>query len=176
MEVKSLSPDQHVFTLFGRHFLLDVPTGALLSLDDEACRALADPAAADPAVAAEIAALQARGLLRPDPVRGGPVEPAPGWLKALCLHVSHDCNLRCAYCFAGQGSFGGERGTMRPEIGRRAVDLLLERSGPVTALEVDFFGGEPLLAMETVRAVVDYGRRRAEEAGKTIHFTLTTNA
>lgn len=172
-----LSKDQHLFSLFGHHFLLDVPTSALLALDEEAHRALSQPGQASPAVEAEIAALKERGLLQPDPVRRhGKPEGSPRWLKALCLHVAHDCNLRCAYCFATGGSFGGARGIMPSATGRAAIDFLLAGSGPVTQLEVDFFGGEPLLAMETVRAAVAHGRERAVAFGKRINFTLTTNA
>ncbi len=171
-----MSKDQHLFSLFGRSFLLDVPTSALLELDEEAYKALSGSGQASPEVGAEISALTERGLLQPDPVRQGRPADSPRWLKALCLHVAHDCNLRCAYCFAGSGSFGGARGIMTPETGRAAIAFLLAESGPIDQLEVDFFGGEPLLALETVRAVVDYGRARGEAVGKRINFTLTTNA
>jgi uncharacterized protein len=171
-----LSADQHLFTLFGRRFLLDVPTGALLELDEEAARALTNPAGATAGATAEIAALREKGLLLPDPLRDNPRHgPADGPLKALCLHAAHDCNLRCAYCFAGSGSFGGGRGIMPPAVGKAAIDLLLDASGPIRELEVDFFGGEPLLGMDTVRAVVAHGRERATAIGKKINFTLTTN-
>lgn len=172
----ALSADQHLFSLFGRHFLLDVPTGSLMILDEEAFRALAGEEEASPAVAAEIAALRARGLLLPDPVRNAEPPVQPRRPKALCLHVAHDCNLRCGYCFASTGDFGLRRELMPPAVGRAAVDFLLAASGPVDGLEIDFFGGEPLLALETVRETVAYGRRRAAAAGKRIHFTLTTNA
>ena len=171
-----MSKDQHLFSLFGRHFLLDVPTSALLELDEEAYRVLSQNVQASPEVEAELSALKERGLLQPDPLRQGRPADSPRWLKALCLHVAHDCNLRCAYCFAGSGRFGGARGIMAPETGRSAIDFLLAESGPIDRLEVDFFGGEPLLALETVRAVVDYGRARGDAAGKRINFTLTTNA
>ncbi|MGE5550936.1 MAG: thioether cross-link-forming SCIFF peptide maturase [Bacteroidota bacterium] len=172
-----MSSDQHLFKLFGRNFLLDVPTNSLLEIDEEARLALHGSEAAPAEVAEEIAALRQRGLLLPDSRRAVPERAgAAGWLKALCLHVAHDCNLRCTYCFAGSGSFGGTRGIMPAEIGQAAIDLLLARSGPVRQLEVDFFGGEPLLAMESVRRVVAYGRERAAALGKRINFTLTTNA
>nr|WP_122011625.1 thioether cross-link-forming SCIFF peptide maturase [Maliibacterium massiliense] len=98
-----------------------------------------------------------------------------GVIKAMCLNVSHDCNLRCAYCFASTGSFGGRRAIMSPEVGCRALDFLIAHSGKRKHLEVDFFGGEPMLAMDTVRAVVDYGRGLEKETGKSIAFTITTN-
>ena len=99
----------------------------------------------------------------------------PTYVKALCLNVSHDCNLRCQYCFAGKGSFGGERMNMSQEVAHKAVDFLLEASGPKTAVEIDFFGGEPLLNMDVVRSTVEYGRAQAAKLGKDISFTITTN-
>lgn len=96
-------------------------------------------------------------------------------VKALCLHMAHECNLRCAYCFAGQGAYGGERGLMSLETGRKAIDFLLSRSGRRRHLEVDFFGGEPMLNFDTVKEIVSYGRAREAETGKKFRFTLTTN-
>jgi uncharacterized protein len=96
--------------------------------------------------------------------------------KSICLNVAHACNMRCRYCFAGQGSFGQGQEVMPLEVAQQAVDFLIESSGPRRNLELDFFGGEPLLNMEVVRSTVDYGRRRASAAGKEISFTLTTNA
>jgi uncharacterized protein len=101
------------------------------------------------------------------------VSAAP--LKALCLHVSHDCNLRCGYCFAGTGGYGGERTLMSPETAAESIDFLVRNSGERTLLEADFFGGEPLMAWETVTAAVDYARSREEEWGKRFKFTITTN-
>lgn len=100
-------------------------------------------------------------------------KPSP--VKAMCLHVAHDCNLRCAYCFAGTGSFGGKRGIMPVDVGRAAVDFLIEHSGSRRNLEIDFFGGEPLLNMELVRDVVDYARSKESKTGKNFRFTMTTN-
>ncbi len=97
-------------------------------------------------------------------------------VKALCLHVSHDCNLRCRYCFASTGDFGGSRMVMPPEIGIRAIDLLIQKSGSRRNLEIDFFGGEPLMNFETVRTVVEYARSKECEHNKNFRFTITTNA
>ncbi len=105
-----------------------------------------------------------------------PSSPDAPRLKALCLNVSHDCDLACRYCFAGRGSFGGRRSLMTAEVGRAAVDFLLAHAGDVPVCEIDFFGGEPLLNLEVVREVVDYARRRGKEQGKAFGFTLTTNA
>ncbi|MGE5529811.1 MAG: thioether cross-link-forming SCIFF peptide maturase [Patescibacteria group bacterium] len=172
-----LPQDQHLFTLFNHHFLLDVPTSSLVELDGEAYAALSGAAPISAEVANDLAELRERGLLLPDPLRSNPpAQAAPRELKALCLHAAHACDLRCAYCFAGKGTFGGEAAVMPPEAGKKAVDFLLDASGPVRQLEVDFFGGEPLLGMAAVRETVAYGRRRAAELGKRINFTLTTNA
>ncbi len=96
-------------------------------------------------------------------------------VKALCLHVAHDCNLACRYCFAGEGEYNGARGLMPYEVGRDALDFLIERSGNRKNLEVDFFGGEPLLNWDVVKKLVAYGRSAEEKAGKKFRFTVTTN-
>jgi len=102
-------------------------------------------------------------------------EKTSGVVKALCLHVAHTCNLNCAYCFASQGKYQGERAIMSEEVGRRALDFLIENSGTRRNLEVDFFGGEPLMNWQTVKSLVKYAREREKEAGKNFRFTLTTN-
>ena len=96
-------------------------------------------------------------------------------IKAMCLHVCHDCNLRCKYCFASQGDFHGERMMMDLETGKRALDFLLENSGNRHNLEVDFFGGEPLMNFDVVKALVEYGREREKAYDKCFRFTMTTN-
>ncbi len=98
-----------------------------------------------------------------------------GEIKALCLHAAHDCDLRCSYCFAATGSFHGGRSLMSPEVGRAALDFLMEKSGSRNVLEVDFFGGEPLLNFEMVKQTVAYGRELEKKHNKRIRFTLTTN-
>ena len=97
-------------------------------------------------------------------------------VKSICLHVAHDCNLRCGYCFAGTGDFGQSRGLMSRETARQAVDFLIEQSGIRRHCEIDFFGGEPLLNMDVVRDTVAYVRQREAETGKVFKLTLTTNA
>ncbi len=98
-----------------------------------------------------------------------------GVIKALCLHVAHTCNLNCAYCFAGQGKYHGERALMSFETGKRALDFLVEHSGTRRNLEVDFFGGEPLLNFDVVKRLVAYARSIEKEKNKNFRFTLTTN-
>lgn len=97
-------------------------------------------------------------------------------VKALCLHIAHDCNLACKYCFADEGEYHGQkRELMSLEVGKRALDFLIENSGNRVNLEVDFFGGEPLMNFDVVKEIVAYGRQREKAAGKNFRFTLTTN-
>ena len=96
-------------------------------------------------------------------------------IKALCLHVAHTCNLNCDYCFASQGKYQGDRALMSFEVGKRALDFLIENSGTRVNLEVDFFGGEPLMNWDVVKQLVEYGRSREQECHKRFRFTLTTN-
>lgn len=96
-------------------------------------------------------------------------------VKALCLHMAHDCNLRCGYCFADSGAYGGERGLMTEEAGKAAIDFLISASGHRRHIEVDFFGGEPLLNRKLCQTLTAYGKAVAEAAGKTLKCTLTTN-
>ena len=96
-------------------------------------------------------------------------------IKAMCLHIAHDCNLRCKYCFASTGDFGQGRMLMDYETGKRAIDFLIERSGDRKFLEVDFFGGEPLMNWDVVKQLVEYARSVEKERGKNFRFTLTTN-
>ncbi len=96
-------------------------------------------------------------------------------IKALCLNVAHDCNLKCKYCFAKQGDFGGNAELMPLEIGKKAMDFLVANSGNRRNLDVDFFGGEPLMNWEVVKELVKYGREIEKPAGKNMRFTITTN-
>jgi uncharacterized protein len=96
-------------------------------------------------------------------------------VKALCLHIAHDCNLACRYCFAGEGEYRGERAIMSYEVGKQALDFLIQNSGSRKNLEVDFFGGEPLMNFEVVKQLVSYGRKQEKLHNKKFRFTLTTN-
>ncbi|MCO1601476.1 thioether cross-link-forming SCIFF peptide maturase [Desulfosporosinus nitroreducens] len=104
-----------------------------------------------------------------------PMYPEKPIVKAICLHVAHDCNLRCEYCFAGTGAFGGSRTMMDVETGKKGIDFVIESSGHRDHCEVDFFGGEPLLNFGLIKSLVEYGRKAGKAHGKTIKFTLTTN-
>ena len=96
-------------------------------------------------------------------------------LKAICLHVAHDCNLACKYCFAGKGEYNGEKALMSYETGKQALDFLVANSGTRHNLEVDFFGGEPLMNFEVVKQLTAYGRSLEKKYNKNFRFTLTTN-
>jgi uncharacterized protein len=179
----------HAFTCLGVHIAVDTNSGAVHVLDAPAYELLLSVCGGGDLDApcprdgtewgeawAELRALRDDGLLFTPRVHEASMNAnssAP--LKALCLHVSHDCNLRCAYCFAGEGDFGTGRALMASETARRAVDFLIERSGARRNLEIDFFGGEPLLAFDTVRETVAYARSKAAEKNKTFRFTMTTN-
>ena len=127
----------------------------------------------------QVAGLKEAGkLFAPDtfkPMAGKLKQKTAGVVKALCLHIAHSCNLNCAYCFASQGKYHGERALMSFEVGKRALDYLIENSGTRRNLEVDFFGGEPLMNFQVVKDLVAYARSIEKEKGKNFRFTLTTN-
>jgi len=121
---------------------------------------------------------EAGKLFAPDtfrPMAGALKQKTAGVVKALCLHIAHTCNLNCSYCFASQGKYHGERAVMSFEVGKRALDFLIENSGSRRNLEVDFFGGEPLMNFQVVKDLVAYARSIEKEKGKNFRFTLTTN-
>lgn len=182
----------HAFKLHDLHLALDVNTGAVHVTDEPAYLAIVlltsgldgeeakrrvsaqfGQAVAE-TVFAEIERLTGEGLLfsAPKKVEAG----HDGTIKALCLHLAHDCNLRCRYCFAGTGGYGGPRGLMPAETARAAIDFLLRESRRRRHCEVDFFGGEPTLNFEVLKSTVRYGREQAAKLGKIIKFTVTTNA
>ena len=98
------------------------------------------------------------------------------YIKALCLNVVHDCNLRCKYCFADEGEYKGCRKPMSAEVGKKAIDFVIEKSGPRKNIEVDLFGGEPLMVFDTIKEIVDYAKGQEKIHNKNIRFTMTTNA
>ena len=127
----------------------------------------------------QIARLKAAGKLFTEdsfaPMAGELKAKTSGVIKALCLHIAHTCNLNCSYCFASQGKYHGDRALMPFEVGKRALDFLVEHSGSRHNLEVDFFGGEPLMNFDVVKRLVAYARSIEKEKGKHFRFTLTTN-
>lgn len=189
----------HRYMLLGRRIVLDVCSGSIHAVDalaydmiglyesrtrEELTAAMRDahpdaPAAEIDACYDQITALKGAGrLFAPDtfePMAGALKAKSAGVVKALCLHVAHTCNLNCAYCFASQGKYHGDRAVMPFDVGRQALDFLIERSGARRNLEVDFFGGEPLMNWDVVKRLVAYARGREAETGKRFRFTLTTN-
>ncbi|MBQ8110836.1 MAG: thioether cross-link-forming SCIFF peptide maturase [Clostridia bacterium] len=189
----------HQYKLGGYNIVLDVCSGSIHVVDDVAYDIiglfesesregiLAKMSAKYPAIPEgelnecydQVAALRDAGrLFAPDtfePMAGALKQRTSGVVKALCLHVAHTCNLNCAYCFASQGKYHGERAVMSYEVGKRALDYLVENSGSRHNLEVDFFGGEPLMNFDVVKPLVAYARSIEKDAGKNFRFTLTTN-
>ncbi len=110
-----------------------------------------------------------------EPMAGDLKKKSAGIVKALCMHIAHTCNLNCSYCFASQGKYHGDRAMMSFEVGKQAFDFLIANSGTRKNLEVDFFGGEPLMNFDVVKELVAYARSIEKEHGKNFRFTLTTN-
>ena len=192
----------HQYKLGGYNIVLDVCSGAVHVVDDVAYDIIAlfedhsraavlaqmgekyaDRPEITPADIAEcydqVQALKDAGkLFAPDtfePMAGTLKARTGGVVKALCLHVAHTCNLNCAYCFASQGKYHGDRAVMSYEVGKQALDFLVANSGSRRNLEVDFFGGEPLMNFDVVKKLVAYARSIEQEKGKNFRFTLTTN-
>ena len=182
----------HKFEQGGHYILLDINSGAVHVIDkmiydmmdtfdgtnDEAVvTALKDvyPEADLREALGELHELMEMGELFAPDIDVPPTFKQKGLIKSICLMVAQDCNLRCKYCFGDGGSYGQERAVMTPEVGKRAIDFLIESCGPRKHCEVDFFGGEPLMNMKTVKAVTEYARQREKETGKKFKLTMTTN-
>jgi len=193
----------HQYILNGYHIVLDVNSGSIHTADplaydviglfevapkEEIIDAMLIKYADDPTVTREevlevlgdVQALRDAGQLFSEPVLGQlkevPTEKAaPQVVKALCLHVAHTCNLNCEYCFASQGKFHGDRALMSFEVGKQAIDFLIANSSNRHNLEVDFFGGEPLMNWDVVKQIVAYAREEEKKHNKNFRFTLTTN-
>ena len=192
----------HQYKLGGYNIVLDVCSGSVHAVDEVAYDIIAlfeeksreeilceigkkyadreDITAEDIAECyAQVEELKNSGkLFAPDnfaPMAGHLKAKTSGVVKALCLHIAHTCNLNCEYCFASQGKYHGERAVMSFEVGKRALDFLIENSGSRRNLEVDFFGGEPLMNFDVVKELVAYARSIEKEKGKNFRFTLTTN-
>lgn len=126
----------------------------------------------------EIHTLTEEGMLFTEDIYENAIEhfkERPTVVKALCLHIAHDCNLACKYCFAEEGEYHGRRALMSFEVGKKALDFLIANSGSRRNLEVDFFGGEPLMNWQVVKDLVAYGREQEKIHNKNFRFTLTTN-
>ncbi len=170
----------HTFNFKDDYFVYDVESGSLHEIDKLIFDILKNNDLANydkkevEEAKAEIETLKANGLLD---------APAPEYkmdekrldVKALCLHVCHDCNLRCGYCFAKEGTYSGAREMMSLETAKKAMDFLIDNSAGRKILEVDFFGGEPLMNFDVLKKTVEYAKQRAKEKGKFFKFTTTTN-
>lgn len=183
----------HKFKQNGYNFLLDVNSGSIHLVDDIAYdvmdyyesgisavkEALCKRYELDDIVTAfeELKALETEGVLYTDDIfpNTDTFLSRKPVVKAMCLHMAHDCNLKCKYCFASQGDFNGPKGLMSFEVGKKSLDYLIANSGNRKNLEVDFFGGEPLLNFEVVKQLVDYGNEQAAKHNKLFRFTITTN-
>ncbi|MBO6262799.1 MAG: thioether cross-link-forming SCIFF peptide maturase [Clostridia bacterium] len=191
----------HQYKLGGYNVVLDVCSGAVHAVDDVAydlisiyqttekdeavrsvCLKYKDKGVTEKDVLScydEITYLKDDGQLftedKFEPIAGKLKQKTSGVIKALCLHVAHTCNLNCSYCFASQGKYHGDRAVMSFETGKRALDFLVENSGTRRNLEVDFFGGEPLLNFDVVKKLVAYARSIEKQKNKNFRFTLTTN-
>ena len=184
----------HTFKAVGQPMMLDVGSGAVHALDEmaydvlekwndctpeEIKASLGGKYTADELdeVIGEVRQLEEIGALNaPDNYDDVKQLQEPGVVKSMCLHVAHDCNLRCKYCFAATGDFCmGERKLLPFEVGKKALDWLVEKSGKRVHLEVDFFGGEPLMNFEVMKQLVEYGRSIEKEKNKKFKFTTTTN-
>ena len=192
----------HQYKLGGFNIVLDTCSGSVHAVDEVAYDVIAlyetrtreeiisaltekyrDNEEVTPADIAEcydqVTELKAQGkLFSPDtfaPMAGELKHRTAGVVKALCLHVAHTCNLNCSYCFASQGKYHGERALMSFEVGKQALDFLIAHSGSRRNLEVDFFGGEPLMNFDVVKRLVAYAREQEKIHNKNFRFTLTTN-
>ena len=189
----------HQYKLGGYNIVLDICSGSVHVVDDiaydiiamyESCNQDAVlnsisekyPQASSQEISKcyeQITALKDNGkLFVPDafePVAGTLKAKTSGVVKALCLHIAHTCNLNCSYCFASQGKYNGDRAVMSFEVGKQALDFLVAHSGKRRNLEVDFFGGEPLMNFDVVKQLVAYARSIEKEHNKNFRFTLTTN-
>ncbi len=188
----------HQYKLNGYNIVLDTCSGSIHSVDDVAYDIISmyDDTSHDDIVKTilkkyditesdvrecfeDIEALKAENMLfTPDNfahMAGTFKENSGDVIKALCLHVAHTCNLNCSYCFASQGKYHGYRALMSFDVGKRALDFLIENSGSRVNLEVDFFGGEPLMNWDVVKQLVSYARSQEKKHNKNFRFTLTTN-
>ncbi|TYQ15575.1 UNVERIFIED_CONTAM: uncharacterized protein Cloal_2045 [Acetivibrio alkalicellulosi] len=184
----------HKFTLLESNIVVDVNSGAVHVFDDisfdildyykeyssdEIINKLSnkyDKKEIEEALS-EIDELKSKDLLYSSDPYGKyvPLVDSKAVVKALCIHISHDCNLRCKYCFASTGDFGGQRAMMSKEVGIKAIDFLIANSGSRKNLEIDFFGGEPMMNFQVVKDIVAYAREKEKRHNKNFRFTLTTN-
>lgn len=174
----------HVFHYKDHYYIFDTGSASLHECDEKGALLMreklgeaVDASSVTPQERKEyeedFAELEKQGLLFKEEVRVYP--PKSDEVKALCLHICHDCNLRCRYCFADEGAYHAMREFMSLETAKKAIDFLIENSGDRKVLETDFFGGEPLMNFDVVKETVYYAKEQAAKRGKRFLFTLTTN-
>lgn len=173
----------HAFNFKNNYYLYDTGSGSLHECDGQTFLYFKSletgenfnlPAEKIAEIKKDIEQLEKNGLLNKEEIKTYPLKSS--YVKALCLHICHDCNLRCRYCFADEGAYKMHREFMSEQTAKKAIDFLIENSGNRKVLEVDFFGGEPLMCLETIKNVVYYAKEQAAAAGKKFLFTTTTNA
>ncbi|MBR2022972.1 MAG: thioether cross-link-forming SCIFF peptide maturase [Clostridia bacterium] len=176
----------HIFSYRDKNYIYDVGSGSLHECDkptadylkakeegaDIDITYITDEQVAE--IIADTQALKEQGLLYKDEVKAYPMKS--GDIKALCIHICHDCNFRCRYCFADEGAYHNKRESMSLETAKKAVDFLIANSGNRKVLEMDFFGGEPLMNLEVLKQTVYYAKEQGAKYGKKFLFTTTTNA
>ncbi len=176
----------HIFNYREKNYIYDVGSGSLHECDkptadyvkakelgeDIDITYLSDGQIAE--ALSDVEGLKAQGLLFKEEVKTYPLKSKE--VKALCIHICHDCNMRCRYCFADEGAYHSVRERMSFETAKAAVDFLIQNSGKRKVLEMDFFGGEPLMNLDVIKATVAYAKAEGEKVGKKFLFTTTTNA
>ena len=185
----------HKFSMNGINVLMDINSGAVHAVDevaydiadlytemsfDDICEKFSDKYSREQLkeAADELEELREAGMLYTEDEYEKVLEQVKNRapvVKALCLHVAHDCNLKCRYCFAEEGEYHGKRSLMSAEVGKKAIDFIIKASGKRRNLEVDFFGGEPLMNFDVVKEIVEYGREQEKLYDKNFRFTITTN-
>ena len=176
----------HVFNYKDKNYIYDVGSGSLHECDKTTAdylKAKEEGQEVDityitdeqlKEILSDVNALKAEGLLFKEEVSSYPIKSNE--VKALCIHICHDCNFRCRYCFADEGAYHAERESMNFETAKAAVDFLIANSGKRKVLEMDFFGGEPLMNLGVLKQTVEYAKEAGAKAGKKFLFTTTTNA
>lgn len=175
----------HIFNYRDKNYIYDVGSGSLHECDKPTAdylksqngeevdvTYLTDAQLAE--IISDIDGLKEAGLLYKDEVKTYPMKSNE--VKALCIHICHDCNFRCRYCFADEGAYHSKRESMNEETAKAAVDFLIKNSGNRKVLEMDFFGGEPLMNLSVIKSTVAYAKEQGEKFGKKFLFTTTTNA
>ena len=176
----------HVFNYRDKNYIYDVGSGSLHECDkptadylkakelgqDVDITYLTDEQVNE--ILLDVETLKDQGLLFKEEVKSYPLKSNE--VKALCIHICHDCNFRCRYCFADEGAYHSKRESMTEETAKAAVDFLIKNSGNRKVLEMDFFGGEPLMNLGVIKSTVAYAKEQAAKVGKKFLFTTTTNA